>query len=87
MIEYLPFILRARVQGPVRIDWETMAPQRKEPLRVEAKEVGEGKEKAVFIFLHGFGDDAEGVVSEFHAFFLLILWLCCFVLVCVLLQS
>lgn len=40
-------------------------PERREPLRVEAKEIGgDGKGKAVFIFLHGYGDDAEGVVSE-----------------------
>lgn len=41
--------------------------QRRDPLRVEAKDAigGQGIERrAAFIFLHGYGDDAEGFVSE-----------------------
>jgi predicted esterase len=36
---------------------------RKEPLRVDAQHVG--GEAAAIIFLHGYGDDADGFVSEY----------------------
>lgn len=41
--------------------------QRRDPLRVEAKDAIGGvaiEKRAAFIFLHGYGDDAEGFVSE-----------------------
>jgi predicted esterase len=52
-----------------------MQEKRREPLRVEAKDAGgqDGGKAATFIFLHGYGDDAEGFVSEYSwfSFFLL----------------
>lgn len=45
--------------------------QRRDPLRVEAKDAIGGvaiEKRAAFIFLHGYGDDAEGFVNIAHQF-------------------
>ncbi|KAL2065741.1 hypothetical protein VTL71DRAFT_3411 [Oculimacula yallundae] len=44
-----------------------MAPEQKAPQRVEAQNQ-EAKRPATFIFLHGFGDDADGFINIAHQF-------------------
>lgn len=52
--------------------WGPEAWHRNPPIRVDALDAG-GSEAATFIFLHGFGDDAEGWVSESLYFSIILL--------------